>query len=756
MSSAISASVSLGRMEDVSLSGAQLKVSAENGTLLITLLAEDLARVCALPPGQAEPNTSWAVIDREWPVVRASLDETDDEIVVRSDHVSVQVRRSDCSVTVSTSDGAIVSDAGFYWDTGKSGVRWTQPGDRRYYGCGEKAGPLERRGAPMEFWNAEECGYGPGFDPMYHSIPFTLAMDGGVAGGIFVDNTYRQKWDLGRPGDTSARIEADGGAIDVYLLSGPDPKGVLHRWTDLVGRCPLPPLWALGYHQSRWSYYPEKVVRELAAGFRSRSIPCDVIWFDIDYMDAYKDFIWSPVHFPDPAQLISDLHAGGFSSVVMLDPGVKVENGYSVYESLLASGRYVRNSDGSPFVGAVWPGACLFPDFTEPDCRAWWGEQYAPLLDMGIDGFWNDMNEPAVFDSESHTMPDDVTFDGGGEPGIHLRYHNVYGMQMARATFEGLRGLRPNRRPFVLTRAGFAGAHRYAATWTGDNRSDWPGLVLSLPMVMNLGLSGHAISGPDIGGFKGEPSPELFGRWLQANALFPFCRVHSAKPNWQDPDAPLGSPQEPWAFGTEWERINRASIELRYRLLPYLYTVVEEATRTGVPPVRPLMLEYPHDPECERLDDQYLVGTDILVAPVLEEGAFARSVYLPDGGWYDFWTRERFEGGRRINVEAPLDRLPLFVRAGAAIPTQPIVQHTGECAAQPITWLAFLGERAEGDLYEDDGDSMAYLNGAFSITHLSVWQLAGGPAICFAGGGDYVSPRPPACVEIIGSFPPSS
>ncbi|HEY3414752.1 MAG TPA: glycoside hydrolase family 31 protein [Armatimonadota bacterium] len=726
-----------------------LTVFTKNGTVAVTFISDDVVRIRVLREGQSEPDASWAILPREGAGTKVLVEDDADSLTVRSSFLSVRIARSGGSVTVASGVHILLEAAAFSWESGKPVLRWTQPAERNYYGCGEKSGPLERRGAPMAFWNAEECGYAPGFDPMYHSIPFTLAMDGPLAHGLFVDNTFRQDWRLGELGDTQASIQVEGGALDLYLIATGEPKSVLTRWTDLVGRCPLPPLWALGYHQSRWSYYPESAVRELAANFRSRNIPCDVIWFDIDYMEDYKDFTWHPTRFPDPAKLLSDLKADGFRSVVMLDPGVKVQRGYAVYDSLLATGLFVRNADGTPFVGSVWPGPCLFPDFTNPATRAWWGEQFPSLLAYGIDGFWNDMNEPAVFDSDTHTMPDDVVFDGDGFPDTHLRYHNVYAMDMVRATSEALAKYRSEERSFVLTRAGYAGAHRFAATWTGDNRSDWPSLAISLPMIMNLGISGHGISGPDIGGFVGEPTPELFGRWLQANALFPFCRVHSAKPNWEDPDAPGGAPQEPWAFGEDWEHINRESIGLRYRLLPYLYTLVEEMTRTGFPVIRPLLLEYPDDPDCRNRDTQYLVGRDLLVAPVLTEGDTTRTLYLPAGLWYDFWTEEALDGGREITVGAPLDRLPLFVRAGAAIPTQPFVQHTGECTGVPIEWRVYLGDGAEGTLYEDDGHSRRYLDGDFSRCQLNVEIKDGQAIVKTVCSGTFISPRPAPRVRII-------
>jgi alpha-glucosidase len=523
----------------------------------------------------------------------------------------------------------------------------------------------------------------------------------------------------------------------------------LSDYTDLTGRGPLPPLWALGNQQSRWSYYPESRVREVARGFRESRTPADVIYLDIDYMDGFRVFTWNKERFPDPSKMISDLRAEGFRVVLIIDPGVKVDPNYYAYQQGQAGGHFVKNADGSELHATVWPGVCAFPDFTDPKAREWFGSLYKKNLDEGIAGFWNDMNEPGVFLSEETPKPDiyhhpmktfplDARHAADGAAGTHARYHNVYGMQMARTTFEGLRKLRPDARPFVLTRAGYAGVQRYSAVWTGDNVATWDHLRLSLTMLLNMGVSGVALIGSDVGGFSGNPSPELYTRWLQAAALTPFLRSHSEAGS---------NPHEPYSFPKAYADINRASIELRYRLLPYIYTLFGEHTRTGAPVMRPLWFEYPDDARTYLIEDEYLVGRDLLVAPVVTEGVIKRHVYFPAGDrWVDWWTGRTYEGGKDADVDAPLDRLPLFARAGAVIPMQPVVQHTGEMSSAPLLLTVVRGSDGASSLYEDAGDGFDYARGASRT--LTATQRGG--TLALARSGSYNVSRPLAAVEYLG------
>jgi alpha-glucosidase len=548
-------------------------------------------------------------------------------------------------------------------------------------------------------------------DPLYVSVPFFMALRHGKAHGIFLDSTWRSFFDIGHDHPGLLTFGAAGGDLDYYFINGPDPKDVIKRYTDLTGRMPLPPLWALGYNQCRYSYYPESRVRELAQTFREKKIPADVIWLDIDYQDNYKPFTWNHERFPDPKKMVSDLRAEDFRLVCIVDPHPKRQKGYDPYDEGMRGDYFVKNADGSVFEGPVWPshapenpGPSVFPDFSNPAARAWWGQLYSGLMDDGIAGIWNDMDEPSVFDTPSGTMPMNVVFENDGQPATGNQMHNVYGQLMSRATYEGLSRLRPEARPFVLTRSSFAGGQRYAAVWTGDSTSDWSSLRQSLSMLLGLGLSGFPFVGSDIGGFVGAPSAELYTRWLQFGVFCPFMRSHSDS----------GSPsKEPWMFGESDEAINKRVIELRYELLPYIYNVMEQASETGVPALRPLLMDFPEDDKVATVDDEFLFGDDLLVAPVVHEGAALRDVYLPAGNWYDYWTGARVPGGQTIHVPVTLDSIPMFVRSGGFIFRQPVVQSTEEMPGNALQVLIAPAKESKASLYEDDGKSPGYQGGAF-------------------------------------------
>jgi alpha-glucosidase len=452
-------------------------------------------------------------------------------------------------------------------------------------------------------------------------------------------------------------------------------------------------------------------VRFIAENFRVRRIPADTIWLDIHYQEGYAPFTWDRERFPDPAGLVKDLAGDGFKVVTIVDPHIKKQAGTPPYDSGLAGGHFVKSPDGSVFEAPVWParaevnpGPSVFPDYSRPATREWWGGLFTDMVKVGVAGIWNDMNEPAVFDTPSGTMPLDVRHDHEGQPTDHREIHNVYGQLMTRGTYEGLLRLRPDDRPFVLTRATFAGGQRYAAVWPGDNVSDWTAMRAAIPTLLGLGLSGFPFVGVDVGGFAESPSAELYTRWLQSAVFYPFLRSHTT----------LGTPdQEPWSYGPQWEALNRRAIELRYELLPTVYNVMRESSSSGLPAMRPLMLEYPEDPNVHGTDDQYMFGSDVLVAPVLREGATERGVYLPKGTWFDFWTGRSYEGGRSHPLRVTMASIPLFIRAGAFLFRQPVVQHTGQMAGQPLTVEVYPADQSEAWLYEDDGKSLAYQREGF-------------------------------------------
>lgn len=561
------------------------------------------------------------------------------------------------------------------------------------YGTGEVAGPLRRNGRVTTCWNFDAYGYDDATPHLYQSHPWVLALNpDGSCVGVLVETTHRCEIDLTR----GATFRAKGLSPAAVVISGDDAATVLERLASLVGRMPLPPLWALGYHQCRYSYEPDARVREVAQEFRARNMPCDCIWMDIDYMDGFRCFTFDRVKFPDPAKLNADLHAMGFHATWMIDPGIKAERGNAPYDSGRAGGHFLTDRAGNEVRGKVWPGECAFPDFTRGETRRWWAELYGDFLARGVDGVWNDMNEPAVFDVPTKTLPEETPHradaDLGG-PGTHARYHNVYGMLMARASREGMLAARPERRPFLLTRAGFIGSHRYAATWTGDNTSDWRHLAWSIPMVLNLGLSGQPFAGPDIGGFRGNATGPMFARWMGIGALLPFARAHSEKGT---------EPHEPWSFGPECERVCRVALERRYRLLPYLYTAFDCASRTGLPVARPAWWADAREKRLRGVDDAFVLGNDIYVRASVEPGGAKRAPEPPRG-----WAR--FE---------PVESLPelpeLWARPGAIIPLAPVGPHTG-AAVWPELTLIVNPHRgaAAGELYEDAGEGLAFLQGEF-------------------------------------------
>ncbi|CAN5652694.1 glycoside hydrolase family 31 protein [soil metagenome] len=724
----------------------------------ITFISPTVVRVRLAPRGTFERDQSYAIETAGRKAVNTVVRETAEAITISMpEGATVSVRRRPFLVTLLDSRGRIVVEddparpTSFDPETDSVECSKRRAETETYYGLGEKAMPMSRHTQQVVMWNTDTYAYPNGLDPIYQSIPFFLALHEGRAYGLFLDNTYRTYFDMGKTAPERYTFGAAGGELNYYLFTGGlerSPKEVLRNYTELTGHTPLPPIWALGYQQSRWSYFPESRVREIVRRFREGRIPADVIYLDIDYMDGYRIFTWDKSRFPDPGKMISDFRADGFRTVIIVDPGVKTDENYEVYRQGRAGGYFTKAADGKEFHAKVWPGACAFPDYTDPRARRWFGSLHKGHTEEGVAGFWNDMNEPAtfrpddpqeppIFHHPGKTFPLSVQHAGDGLPGDHARYHNVYGMQMARATFEGLRQLRPDVRPFVLTRAGYAGVQRYSAVWTGDNVASWEHLRLVIPMLANLGVSGVPLVGADVGGFVGSPSGELYARWLQTAALTPIVRSHT---NAGSKD------QEPWSYGPDFERINRATIELRYKLLPYLYSLFHEHTETGAPVMRPLWFEYPKDVRTYLIEDEYLVGRELLVAPVLNEGEVKRRVYFPKGDvWIDWWTGERHGGGSEAEIAAPLDRLPLFARAGAAIPVQPVVQHTGEMARVPVSVLVVPGADNTSRSYEDSGEGYSYQGGTFGMTTVTL----SGSKIRLEKSGSYNS-RPFVSVELLG------
>ena len=717
-----------------------IEIRLGSAIMQITALRDDIVRVRVGPSGQLPEDASWAVLSTSrTATVNVTPDSSAAAVGFKTTKLHVSVHKDPFGLTVTDLAGHIIAEdlpsRPIEFHGASFRMYMKSPEDEHYFGLGDKPGPLDRRNQAFVDWNTDAFGWQESTDPIYKSIPYFITFRKGVAAGIFLDNTWRASFDFNKEYRDGYSFGSEGGPLDLYILYGPEPKTVVQNWAWLTGTTPMPPIWSLGYQQSRYSYYPEAEVRRIAGKLRSEHIPADVIWLDIDYQLKNRPFTVDPERFPHFDQMIKDLKAEHLRTVLITDLHVAdlPNSGYKPYDEGSAGDHFVKNPDGSTYVGVVWPGKSVFPDFTRKASREWWGTLYSDFVGKGVSGFWNDMNEPAIFLVPSKTMPDD-TRHRIDEPGFaprtanHLEIHNVFGMQNTRGTYEGLLKLQPNLRPFVMTRATYAGGHRYAVTWTGDNSSNWNHLRQTVPQLLNLGLSGFAMAGADVGGFAASPQPELLTRWLQVAAFQPIDRDHTA----------IGTnPQEPWENGTPEDlTLRRRYIEERYRLLPYIYTVTEEMSRTGLPIVRPLFLEFPNGTgDGQPLDlansGSFLLGANLLIAqsPFPDE-MDDYTVALPPTGWYDYWTGSRVSGssGRKgidnapvaqaeIKIHRTLDTLPVFVRAGAIIPQQPLVQSTDEKPEGPLTLRVYppsaTGAECSGNLYLDDGLSYDFKKGEY-------------------------------------------
>jgi alpha-glucosidase len=709
-------------------------IEAHDGDLAVrvTALTEDILRIRIAPDGRFAEDASWVVSSESRshsvPVQRLNDRQRSG---FRTSRLTVELEYAPLRLVVRNSSGAILSaDASerpVSWQGAAFTVRKALFASEHVVGLGDKAGPLDRRGEEFVDWNTDAYLYQESSDPLYKSVPFFISVGApGGSYGLYLDNTWRSWFDFGKRDAGALEFGAAGGALDYYLVYGPSPREVIEGYTALTGRPPLPPLWSLGYQQSRYSYMSADEVRGIASRMRSERIPADVIWLDIDYQDRNRPFTTNSQTFPDLKQLALDVGLQGIRLVAITDLHIAnvPSEGYQPYETGIAGDHFVKRPDGSRYVAEVWPGPALFPDFTRRVTRDWWGGLYRDFVASGIAGFWNDMNEPAVFGTPTRTMPLDIVHRIE-EPGFaarsasHAEVHNVYGMQNTRATFDGMSRLAPNERPYVMTRASFAGGQRYAVTWTGDNSSSWNHLRMVVPMLLNLGLSGFAYSGADVGGYAGNPPPELLTRWIEIASFTPVFRAHSAKGS-------VG--KEPWLDGAEQTAIRRTFIEQRYRLLPYIYALADENSRTGVPLMRPVFLDYPAatNAPCDA-SMSFLLGPALLIAPPPQlESPAAYDICLPEGGWYDFWSGTPIVENRappagqtdpsrsqRIAATPALDHLPVFVRAGTVLPRQPLVQSTQEMPSGPLILDVFPGEECHGTLYFDDGHSQDYRRGAF-------------------------------------------
>ncbi len=700
----------------------------------IEVLSDKIVHMRHNDTNDYENDISYAVINRKFDTPTINFKEEQEYFAIKTAELDVEINKKPFRVHFKEKDGTVIhQDLGVYKHKTDERTYIIKKAKSlegaRYYGFGERSGfTTKKNGEAMRNWNKDAYGYSEHTDNLYSTIPFFIETNGKFFNGVFFDNSYQSYFNIEKYVEDEYFFGATDGEMDYYFIHGNDSKEVVEQYTELTGRMQMPPKWALGFHQCRYSYMSEQEIYDLARNFREKKIPLDTIYLDIHYMDSFKSFTVDKERFPNLKKMIKEHQDQGFTFISIIDPHIKIEEGYHVYDSGLTSCPqakdntcFVKAPDGSLAQGEVWPGDSVFPDYFRDDVIEWWGELYRELaVDVGIDGFWNDMGEPATFGGIK-TLPLDTLITEPDQKTVstHAKLHNVYGFSQLQATLDGLDKLRPDNRNYVLARAAYAGMQRTGAIWTGDNSSNWAHLKMNIPMGLNLGLSGISMVGADVGGFVGAPTPELFGRWMQLGLFFPVYRNHTALKS---------PPQEPWVFGEEIEKVSREAVELRYELFPLVYDLTYESHKTGLPHARPLFMENPEDLSVYDIDDQFHFGDALMVAAVVEEGATQRKVYFPKGkNWYTFRGNQKFEGGSTESFDVDIFSIPLFVKEGAIIPTQGVEQYYDELEVNPITFEVYpgaVGSQYEYTLYRDAEVKKEYLKGEYQELHITHQQSA--------------------------------
>lgn len=721
--------------------------------LTVWVLTDATLRFRYASEGEYEPDFSYAISKKAtFGFNTFKVDETHlDYYAIHTSKLEVRVRKDSLRVSIYDTEGNLINEdeKGYHWEEnyeyGGNIVKMSKVSQQSecYYGLGDKASQLNLRGRRVHNWCTDQYAYGKDQEPLYKSIPFYVGLFDSKAYGIFFDNSFKTFFDFcsERMGITS--YWADGGEMNYYFFYGPSMADVVSAYTDLTGKPYLPPLWALGFHQSKWSYYPEANVKEIANKFRELRIPCDAIYLDIDYMEGFRCFTWNNDYFPDPKRMVKELEEDGFKTVAIIDAGIKIDKSYEIYQEGIEKDYFCRRADGPYAKGKVWPGLCYFPDFTKPEVREWWAGLHQELIaDIGVRGVWNDMNEPAVMEVPSKTLPLDVRHDYDSHPCSHRKAHNVYGMQMSRATSRAIKDYAFPRRPFVITRAAYAGAQRYTSTWTGDNLATWEHLWIANVQVQRMCMSGMSFVGTDIGGFAEQPNGELFVRWIQLGIFHPLCRVHSSGDHGN---------QEPWSFDEEVLNITRKFIELRYQLLPYVYTTFWQYFREGTPMVKSLVYYDQHDPNTNYRNDEFVFGDHFLVCPINEPNGKGRRMYIPRGSWYNYWTRELVEGGKEMWVDADLDSMPIFIKEGAIVPKYPVQQYVGEKQISELELEVYFKEGKEKSMiFEDAGDGFDYKKSKYCLRSFNMTGKSDDLVIMHYKEGKYFTEYEKFRIKLIG------
>lgn len=682
-----------------------------NGVLLrVEVITDHVLRFRYSAKGYFAKDFSYA-LDAQYKSGYSQLElgEEEDFYFLKTPKLEARIAKFDLKIKLFGEEGKLLNEdeKGFHWEEntqqGGNIVKMSKrslPGEY-YYGLGDKPTNLNLRDRRFQNWGTDTYGFAKDADPLYRNIPFYYGLHQNGCYGIYFDNTFRSFFDFASERNNVTSFWAEGGEMNYFFIYGSSLMNIAQRYVRLTGKPELPPLWALGYHQCKWSYASEKEVTRITSKLRELQIPCDAIYLDIDYMDGFRCFTWNKETFPQPKEMVAKLKSEGFKTVAIIDPGIKVDMDYQVCREGFENDYFCTYADGPLYRGKVWPGDCYFPDFTNPEVREWWQGLFQDLIsEVGLAGIWNDMNEPAIMDVPSKTFPLEIRHDYDGHPCSHRKAHNVYGMQMSRASFQGVKQFSFPNRPFLITRSTFSGGQRFSSVWTGDNIATWEHLWVANVQCQRLSISGFSFVGTDIGGFTEHPTTELYLRWLQLAVFHPLMRTHSSGDHGE---------QEPWSFGEEATDLAREAIEMRYRLLPYHYTTFQQYVSEGSPMLRPLVFIDQEDSNTWYRQDEFMFGDNILVCPVLEPNRESRRLYLPKGPWYHYYSGALFEGGKEITVNTPLNQIPVFVKAGAVIPHYPIQQYVGEKQIQRLDLHVYWNEEQnESFLYEDKGDGYTY------------------------------------------------
>lgn len=681
-------------------------IKAESSSLRVTFYKPDIIRVDFLPSPKTQPDSSFVVIRDAGDAEFVSISDADSSLRISSRSLTFVCQKFPVRLSFFDSSGALLLAeppfGGLEAHQSERKVKFLLRPDEHFYGTGERGTGLDKRGQMFESYNTQNGGYSSPLSTMNLNVPF-IASTGGYA--LYFDNTFKGRFDVGASDSTILSYTASGGELSYYFIAGRTIPQQLEKYTWLTGRQPLPPRWAFGFIQSKNHYQNETEARGIVDTLRGKKIPSDALVLDLHWFDKMGDLQWNRTSWPHPEKMVADFLARGIKTILITEPYI-VDSSINFHDAI-SNGYVAKDSAGHPYFLTQWwsCGGCdaTLLDMTNPAAREWWWSKYPSFLGTQVAGLWTDLGEP-----ERH--PADMNHFLGGT----AKVHNIYDLLWAKTIFEGFAQYRPGDRVFNLTRSGFAGIQRYGAIpWSGDVARNFGGLAVQLPMLLNMGMSGLAYHNSDIGGYSRIPTtPELYIRWMEYGTFCPITRAHGAG------EIVKGSPTEPWRFGPVAEKICRSYIELRYQLLPYIYTMAYENYKTGMPLARPLFWTDVDHHNLFNESSSYFWGDSFLVSPVVRAGQTTKEVFLPEGTWFNFWTDEIFQGGKTFNVPAPLKYMPIFIKSGSIIPFAPVMNYSDERPLDTLTLRVYPVEtgRSSYTLYEDDGKTTSYQKGQCAAT----------------------------------------